>query len=142
MTPPKLNKTEMDSKTKLLAVALVMGLSACGKDAPPSQPVAQVEAPPASSAPAELASPAEQVETPSLGESQNPGRPLDVSTIPLSEAPLEAWPYVAAPEGYEFSESRTLDLAQIPFWTGQVLQPVEGKLFESRVRTVGEKAHS
>lgn len=70
-----------------------------------------------------------------------PATPFDVTTVPEVATPATPWPYFTAPDGYEF-DGRTLDLSQVPFWTGQALQQVEGKVYEARVRAVGEKTYS
>jgi len=135
----------MQSKKAFLAVAIAVGtLAGCSKNDAQEEAVAPATTEMPASSEASSAPPAESVQTaPPAAEAAEWARmPFDVSTLPVSTSVLGEWPYVAAPEGYEFDSSRTLDLTQIPFWTGLVLQQVEGKLFEARVGEVGDKAYS
>lgn len=124
------------------ALAAAVMLAACTGDAEPAPAeaapdvVAAPDAAPAAEAPAP--EPAGQT----AATPPQDVAPFDVASVPVSSGDLGEWPYVAAPEGYEFRSARTLDLSQVPFWTGQALQPVEGKVFEARIRETGEKSYS
>lgn len=134
----------LSNRTLLMAAFAALTLAGCKQDAAPDSPA--VETAPAETAPvAPTAPPAPEpapVEPASDATSTPEAAPFDVASVPVSEAALGEWPYVAAPDGYAFESARTLDLSQVPFWTGQTLQPVEGKVFEARIRAVGEKSHS
>ena len=72
---------------------------------------------------------------------------FDINKIPVSDAALPAWPYVALPAGYHYyySEdlaSRSKDLARVPFWTGSQLLWVEAKTFEAELRAGDGKTYS
>lgn len=143
----------LSNRTLLVAALAAVTMAGCNRDAPDAT---AAEPAPVETAPLETASveaapdatmPASPVDAVSAepandGTSAPQAAPFDVATVPLSGSTLGEWPYVAAPDGYEFNRARTLDLSQVPFWTGQSLQPVEGKVFEASIRAVGEKSHS
>lgn len=132
----------MHSNRMVLAAAFaaMVMLAGCKRDAEPAPDASP--APPLSEAPgSETAAPA-PVEAVTGTQALPQAAPFDVTTVPVSEAPLGEWPYVTPPEGYELRDTRTLDLSQVPFWTGQMLQPVEGKVFEARIGGAGDKTYS
>lgn len=72
---------------------------------------------------------------------------FDINKIPVSDAALPAWPYVALPAGYHYyySEelgSRSKDLARVPVWTGGQLLWIEGKTFSDAIRSDDGKTYS
>ena len=72
---------------------------------------------------------------------------FDINKIPVSDAALPAWPYVALPAGYHYyySEelgSRSKDLARVPVWTGGQLLWIEGKTFSDAIRSDEGKTYS
>lgn len=71
-----------------------------------------------------------------------PPAPFDLSTVPVTDVALGEWPYLAMPEGYEYRNDKTLDLSRVPFWTGQALEFVEGKVYLSEIGVLGEKSYS
>lgn len=139
----------LSNRTLLVAALAAVTLAGCTRDAAPDSttaaPSAADPAPAAAVPGAEMQTPpAEPAPAAPAGDATSTAEvaPFDVASVPVSEAVLAEWPYVAAPDGYAFDRARTLDLSQVPFWTGQALQPVEGKVFEARIRAVGEKSHS
>jgi len=138
----------MRTNRTVLATALVavMLMAGCNRDAETPPAGAGIDTPPDA---AEPAAPVVEPPEPAMDETvtdetvaPEEAAPFDVATVAVSDTALGEWPYVTAPDGYAFESARTLDLSQVPFWTGQVLQPVEGKVFEARIRAVGEKSHS
>ena len=72
---------------------------------------------------------------------------FDINKIPVRDAALPAWPYVALPAGYHYyySEelgSRSKDLARVPVWTGGQLLWIEGKTFSDAIRSDEGKTYS
>ncbi|WDS35154.1 OmpA family protein [Pseudoxanthomonas sp.] len=120
--------------TAALLAAIVMGLGACKKQEPPTSqdtPAAAVTSAAtdqAASAPA-TASPAAKV--------------FDVASLPVSSVALGAFPYIKLPDGYEpTNRTETADFDQVPLWTGDRLEPVEGKIWWTGVSTASGKTFS
>ncbi|MBB1060033.1 OmpA family protein [Lysobacter spongiae] len=61
---------------------------------------------------------------------------FDVESVPVSDAPLGEFPYFNLPAGYgnPNSPKPILDLDRVPFWTGDRLEWVEGRAFQSLIR--------
>lgn len=136
----------LSNRNVLVAVIAAVLLAGCNKDAAP-EPVPAADAPtPATVEPPEPvtsgSAPAGELPPADDAADAPEATPFDVATVPVSDIALGDWPYIAAPDGYELRNTRTLDLSQVPFWTGEMLQPVEGKVFEARVRETGEKSYS
>jgi len=124
----------------VVAMATVM-MMGCNRDAPPeATPDAPTVETPAAEAPAGPLAAPEVAPAEAMPAAET--APFDVATVAISDAALGEWPYITPAEGYGWSDARTLDLSQVPFWTGQRLQAVEGKVFEARVGAVGEKTYS
>lgn len=124
------------NETLLAAAVALVALSGCRKEETPvgeARPAAETTQAPAAREPAHTEAVAPAVEE---------AVPFDVATIPVSDKPVGDWPYLAAPEGYELRSERTLDLSRVPFWTGQALEFVEGKVYEARVGAAGDKTYS
>lgn len=127
-------------RKSLLSMAVVAALlTGCAKEDAPAAPAGEM---PAVDAASEAPAAVPEAEAAGASSPAAAATPFDVSTVAVSDLPLGEWPYVAAPEGYVLEGARTLDLSQVPFWTGQALQPVEGKVYEARIRADGEKTYS
>lgn len=113
-----------------LAVALIAG---CQDN--------QTPAAEAGAGPAATAEPRPQIAEPSLdapGAAPSPAETFDLNAIPVSDAPLGEWPYIAAPAGYIYSDHEDLkkgtrDIARVPVWTGNELLWIEGRAFENHI---------
>lgn len=123
--------------------AAVMALAACGDNesgaAPPTGEVtaSQVEGH-AVAASTPDATPAEAPDA----EGADPG--FDVASVPVSDVPLGAFPYFSLPEGYR-NPNRDIpisDLDRVPFWTGDRLEWVEGRVFQTLVHAERGKSFS
>lgn len=66
--------------------------------------------------------------------SQGPAA-FDPEAIPVSEAPLGDFPYLEIPEGFENpnTEIPVVSSDSVPFWTGEDLEWVEGKIYQSPI---------
>lgn len=128
----------LNRKVLAAAVAVVV-LAGCGKKEDAAVAGAPGESTQAS-ADAQTAPDAES--QPVVEPSSETAAPFDITSVPVSDASLGGWPHVVAPDGYALERERTLDLSQVPFWTGQALQLVEGKVYEARVAASGEKTYS
>ena len=91
---------------------------------------------------AAASAPAEETSLPPPPGVPAEAKPFDIASIPVTDKPLGDWPYLVAPEGYEWRGDKTLDLSRVPFWTGQALAFVEGKVFLGELKTIGEKSFS
>ncbi|WP_244244043.1 OmpA family protein [Marilutibacter alkalisoli] len=107
-------------------------LVACGRS---EQAVATQDGEPVQageSAPAETAvSPAA-----APGPAPEPAKPVgfDLASVPVSDRALGAFPFIALPEGYEAIDEQTLNIARVPFWTGDRLENVEGKVYMATIQ--------
>ncbi|MFE0700753.1 hypothetical protein [Streptomyces sp. NPDC058872] len=70
--------------------------------------------------------------------------PFDPESVPVSDAPLGDFPYFSIPEGFENSEtpSPVVPRGRVPFWTGDGLEWVEGKIYRSSIQAQGGKEFS
>lgn len=114
----------------ILPFALALALSACGQKesgeerAPSKEAVADASAPDAT---AKDAAPAG----------------FDISAVPVSDAPLGAFPYFSLPAGYEpVNKPETQDFGHFMFWTGKELRDVEGKVYFSGITSADDKTYS
>lgn len=112
----------------LAVLATALMLSACGAGEDKVAPAADADA--TSTAPAAAST-----------EAAAPVA-FDVSAVPVSIAPLGAFPYLGLPQGYEAASPTTLDFTVFPVWTGEAFQMVEGKAYMSYIRTVAGKTMS
>lgn len=63
-----------------------------------------------------------------------PGKAFDASSLPVSSVPLGAFPYIALPDGYVTATTPDVaDFDQVPFWTGDHLEVVEGKVWSAHI---------
>lgn len=123
------------NKTLLtLCIAAAMTAGCNGKDgaaapsASPSQP-ANVEAASPSGTPA-----AEAVTAGSKG--------FDIAIVPVSDRPLGDFPYFSLPVGYDALHPATKDFARFPFWVGDRVEWVEGRIFHALVHPSSGKEFS
>ena len=136
--------------TLTAAVVALALLSGCKKQ-DDAQPAAEVGAAPAPAAPAATTeaapAPAPAAEAPVATPAAPQATAFDIGSIPASDKPLPAWPYVALPAGYAFDDAdelskRSKDLARVPVWTGGELLWVEGKVFNDEVESAEGKTYS
>lgn len=125
---------------KAVAVTLVLALSAalgaCRKqDA--AAPAAAPPSPPAASAAPAASAPAPQTAAAPASKG------FDTASLPVSSAPLGAFPYIKLPSGYVTGTTPDMaDFDQVPFWTGDRLEPVEGKVWSANVAAEQGKTFS
>lgn len=127
---------EMGKTLLALGVASVLLVGCKQQEEAAAEPVAEA---PAESAPAPA--PAEQATLPPPGVPAE-AKPFDIASLPVTDKPLGDWPYLVAPQGYEWNGEKTLDLSRVPFWTGQALEFVEGKVFLGGLQPIGDKSFS
>ena len=58
---------------------------------------------------------------------------FDLATIPVSTAVLEDFPYIDLPDGYDYQNTVERNFDRVPFWTGQTIEWIEGKVFSSGI---------
>lgn len=123
-----------NSVAATLALAFIMGLGACKKQDRSAQDGDSAVNTPATTAPGAQATPDDQAAA---------DKGFDPSSLPVSTAPLGAFPYLALPDGYVTGS--TPDVAhfdQVPFWTGDRLEPVEGKVWSAHIDAAPGKTFS
>lgn len=125
---------------------LPFALAACSGDTSPpadaDMPSAAVaEAPPSGATDTQALSPAES--TPGEGTPDAVER-FDIESVPVSDAPLGDFPYFSLPAGYENPNNPKpiVDLDRVPFWTGDRMEWVEGRAFQSLIHAVKGKGFS
>ncbi|GAB3311631.1 hypothetical protein [Luteimonas notoginsengisoli] len=102
---------------------------------------------PAEQAPSEPTAAQAPSEPPAATAAAPDAKAFDINTIPVSDQPLPAWPYVALPAGYEFDHAddlaqRSKDLARVAVWSGGQLLWVEGRVFEDQIDNADGKTYS
>lgn len=117
----------------IISFAMVLALAACGrKEDDQTSPASEattdsVSAPKAAVASGDAAA--------STG--------FDIASIPVSSAPLGAFPYFSLPAGYEpVNKPQTQDFGHFLFWTGKGLHDVEGKIYFSEIGAADDKNYS
>lgn len=58
---------------------------------------------------------------------------FDIGTLPVSDAALGAFPYLGIPPGYKVDGEERSDFDRVPFWTGDRVEWIEGKVYSTRV---------
>lgn len=85
---------------------------------------------------------AEVTPTPAATPSAAPAAPFDMSKVPVSNAQLGAFPYLALPAGYTPRSEKTLDISRYPVLLGDHFQWVEGKVYDAGITTARGKDFS
>lgn len=68
---------------------------------------------------------------------------FDAASLEVSNVPLGAFPYIALPDGYVIATAPDVsDFDQVPFWTGDRLAVVEGKVWSAHIDAAQGKAFS
>lgn len=117
---------------KQLALVLLplLALSACSRqDAPAASDDATAAAAPAPSAAG--ATPAAVV--PAEADSG-----FSLERLAISEQPLGEFPYLHLPDGYQARRVIEKRFDRLPFWTGEALQWVQGRVWSAGVHTPGK----
>lgn len=106
-------------RAALIACATVLACSACKRDD-------------------RAAAPADSAETSAFRDDapapavQDDGGPqpaaFDIRTLSVSEAPLGEFPYLGLPDGYRAGKTTARKFERVPFWTGDRLEWVEGRV--------------
>ncbi len=118
-----------------LALALSMGLGACKKQEATAHGNDHTAPPAAAAAASAPPSPPAQAAAPAKG--------FEPSSLPVSSVPLGAFPYIALPTGYVAASAPDVaDFDQVPFWTGDRLEPVEGKVWSAHISAAQGKTFS
>lgn len=123
-----------------LVLSLAMGLGACKKKEAAQPAGGAPAAAPAASAPSAAMPPADAgAAVPQTAAS----KPFDAASLPVSSVPLGAFPYIALPAGYVTgTKPDVADFDQVPFWTGDRLQPVEGRIWSAHIAAAEGKTFS
>lgn len=117
-----------DPITRMTIVALVSAtllvLSGCKRDTP----AADVPA-------GKAATDASRDSAPSAVEDSVGG--FDINSVPVSDMPLGAFPYLSLPEGYRIGvDPMTRDFDRFPFWVEDHFEWVEGTTYTAGIRPV------
>ena len=128
-------------RNALMVALLSAGVVACGGDGTAdagreADTAAEPDADSAAQATPEA--PASEVATPDEAAG------FDIESIPVSQATLGDFPYFTLPTGYENPNSPipVRDFDRVAVWTGDRLEWVEGRIFESFVHAVDGKGWS
>ncbi|QNH10937.1 Peptidoglycan-associated lipoprotein [Xanthomonas sp. SI] len=110
---------------------LIAAAGGCKRSEPQPAAHAEPEAQPATAAAAPSAAPAESA------------RRFDAATLPVSDAPLGSFPYLGLPDGYVAKDAPVRnDFDRAPFWTGDRVEWVEGKIYAAAIGTTDGKPYS
>ncbi|MEB1529498.1 OmpA family protein [Xanthomonas sp. WHRI 7945] len=117
----------------VLSVCLILlAVTGCKRSEPQPAAHAEADASPASSAAA--------APSPTATETV---RRFDPATLPVSDAPLGSFPYLGLPDGYATKDAPVRnDFDRAPFWTGDRVEWVEGKIYATAVGTADSKPYS
>lgn len=121
-------------RATVLASALLMSLAACKRDDAP----ADAAGPPTSSA-----APEQQASPPAdIGTQPTEAAAFNASDLPVSNVPLGSFPYLGLPQGYVAKDVVQSGFDRVPFWTGDRVEWVEGKVYSAAVQSNGEQPYS
>jgi hypothetical protein len=68
---------------------------------------------------------------------------FDAGSLIVSDVPLGDFPYIALPNGYVAGTTPDVaDFDQAPFWTGDRLEPVVGKIWSAHISSIQGKTFS
>ncbi|WP_369978516.1 OmpA family protein [Xanthomonas bundabergensis] len=113
-------------------LVLIAAAGGCKRSEPQPAAHADAEAQPASGA---AATPA-----PAAAE---PAKRFDAASLPVSDAPLGSFPYLGLPDGYVTKDAPVRnDFDRAPFWTGDRVEWVEGKIYAAAIGTAEGKPYS
>ncbi|MBB4128285.1 outer membrane protein OmpA-like peptidoglycan-associated protein [Xanthomonas translucens] len=131
--PPARSTSVKKAVAATLVVAITLGLGACKKQQQPAQSDEHA----AASTAAAGSPPASQP------QQEAAAKGFDASSLPVSSVPLGAFPYIALPNGYVTGSTPDLaDFDQVPFWTGDRLETVEGKVWSAHIDAAQGKTFS
>lgn len=105
----------------------LLGLAACGAEGPRPVDATVDEASPGTAA---------------ASSEPSAVRTFDLSSVPVSVAPLGAFPYFSLPDGYVTTGEEIRDFFSFPFWVNGAFRAVEGKVYMSMIEPEGDKAFS
>jgi hypothetical protein len=78
-----------------------------------------------------------------------PAGTFAIDKVPVSNAPLGAFPYIGLPDGYKWGSYQSSpdkgeirDFDHFTFWTGSALHDVEGRLFMAAITNKAGKTYS
>ena len=122
---------------RVLAVLLIAACSSCGGGA---SPPAGHDRETASGRPA---SSLLESTAGSDAEALGPGSGFRIDRVPISDAPLGAFPYFSLPNGYrELNPPQIREYDRFPFWTGDRYEWVEGRIYFGNFGAEGDKSFS
>lgn len=119
-------------------IILALALTACGSaDRPDATPATTEGTTPDAAAEAADTVPDAPVAATDAGPTG-----FELGSVPVSDRVLGAFPFIALPDGYEAINEQTLNLARVPFWTGDRLEEVEGKAYLATLQAREDHAYS
>ncbi len=120
--------------------AVLLAMAACSQDREPDNEAVMASAE-VNGAEVARTQPVEAVEEPAR---DNEASAFDIQSVPVSDKPLGDFPYFSLPAGYENPNNPkpVIDMDRVPFWTGDRLEWVEGRAFQSLIHAVKGKAFS
>lgn len=123
-------------RAALSACLLLIAAAAGCKRTDPQQPATEAHAPATNAAPPTASAPA-------AAPAAETAHRFDAASMPVSEAPLGSFPYLGLPEGYVTKNAPVRnDFDRAPFWTGDRVEWVEGKVYAAALGTTEGKPFS
>lgn len=131
-----IHRLALTARAVAVVALLLPAAAACGTG-DPADDVAASSAPAASSPPSvarDAESPEADTGSPSPAAAESPAA-FDPEALPVSDAPLGEFPYLAIPEGFENTNTEIpVSVSDsVPFWTGDHLEWVEGRVYQSPI---------
>lgn len=124
------------ARVSLLAASLILTLGACkGSAETPAEGGASPVAPTSASAKSSAQSAA-------TADDNQKARPFTVADLPVSNAPLGTFPYLGLPQGYASQDVVDSAFDRVPFWTGDRVQWIEGKVHSSVLQSNSDHPYS
>lgn len=123
-------------RASLLAASLVLALGACKRAG--EAPAEGGASPAAPSSAAAGSSP----EAPPATNGNEKASAFNVADLPVSQATIGSFPYLGLPQGYASQDVVDSEFDRVPFWTGDRVEWIEGKIHSSVLQSSGDHPYS
>lgn len=127
--------TRPELRICVLVAGLVLALAACKRSA--DVPAASDASPAPPGATAQPSTPAPSA----AGESQK-AHSFNAADLPVSQSALGSFPYLGLPQGYTGQDVVQSEFDRVPFWTGDRVEWIEGKIYSSVLQSGSDHPYS
>ena len=123
-------------RASLLAASLVLALGACKRAGEAPAEGGASSAAPSSTA----AEPSPQAAAATDGSQK--AAAFNVAELPVSQATIGSFPYLGLPQGYTSQDVVDSEFDRVPFWTGDRVEWIEGKVHSSVLQSSSDHPYS